>query len=609
MIRSNPGLVLLVTGAVRTGAPDASLRSESVNMAISSINQRDLIDRNLGHANPMFDFLSGFMPDTLKDLFRWCDYLYFNNSNIYAGLTKLAAYIVTDLTYDTDNSVLRAQQKDLFEKRLRIKPFLKAALRDLKLYGNSFVTALGRITRFFCCPECAVTTSLSKLKFKFDANKISLSIKCRDCNATTNGVRLSSPMLSEHTVKSADGIRIKRWDPQHIDIHCNRVTGETEYWYNFPSSIATRVKRGDPLHIANMPAEVIKAICTDKPFKFDRDSLYHMRIDAPAGVDDVWGMPIVVAALKKHYYAAVLRKANEAIALDFLVPLRVLYPETTTGKDPFAVMGMDTFRQAITSAVKAHRRDQLHTLVSPIGVGVAQLGGQGRALLTLGELQQAEDEVIACIGIPREFIYGGLSFTGTSVSLRMLENQLLSDKTDALGLLNWIGFRCAEIMNRELVPMDIVPFKFVDDVQQKQMDLSVHAQLGGAYLSARAIAEANGRDIDQLRRERKDDAIAEAKLAREINQMVAAIEADLAMSSEMQAQTQRGDGLAYDQQAVLAAAEPTVQELMQMDHSQRRSTLASLQSEDFVMYSVVVQRLAQARRQNGGQGGAEEAPV
>lgn len=554
----------------------------------------------------MFDFLSGFMPDTLKDLFRWCDYLYFNNSNVYAGLTKLASYIVTDVTYDTDNPQLRGRYQDLFEKRLRIRPFLKSVLRDLKLYGNSFVTVTSRISRFFKCPNCSVNAALKTLKFKFDAQKIQLTITCADCHTTTTGVSLSSPLLMDHRIKSANGITLKRWNPQHIDIHCNRITGESEYWYNFPSSITTRVKRGDPLHIANMPAEIIKAVCQGKPFRFDEGTIHHMRVDAPAGIDDLWGMPIIVAALKKHYYAAVLRKANEAIALDFLVPLRVLYPSPTTGENPFATMGMDTFRDAISTAVKAHRRDQLHTLVSPIGVGVAQLGGQGRALLTLGELQQAEDEVIACLGIPREFIYGGLSFTGTSVSLRMLENQLLADKTDAVSLLNWISHQAAEILAWEPVSLDIVPFKFVDDVQQKQMELSIHAQLGGAYLSTRAIAEANGRDIDQMRRERKEDALAEAKLNREIMTAVQAIEADLAMASEMQAQTQRGDGLAYDQQAVLASAEPIVQELLQQDHSQRRSALSALQSEDYVMYAVVVQRLEQARRQGEG---AVEAPV
>lgn len=578
-------------------------------MAISSFNQRELIDRQVNHANPMFDFLSGMMPDTLKELFRWCDYLYINNSNIYAGLTKLAAYVITDITYDTDNATLRTQQKLLMERHLRIKPVLKAVLRDVKLYGNAFVSVLSRFRRFYKCPGCGITTALRKCRFKFNADKLTLAVTCPECRATATH-HLRDEVFTEARIRSHGGVHIKRWDPQQMDIHTNRVTGETEYWYTFPSSVASRVRRGDALHIADMPLEVLEAICKNRAFRFDDNEIYHMRLDAPSGLDgDVWGLPVIVAALKRHYYAAVLRKANEAIALDFLVPLRVIYPESAGGENPFAVMGMDVFREAITTALKQHRRDNLHTLVSPIGVGVAQLGGQGRALLTLGELQQAEDEIIACLGLPREFIYGGLSFTGTSVSLRMLENQLLSDKTDAVGLLNWIGAQCSQILGWELVDMDVVPFKFVDDVQQKGMEMGIHGQLGGRYLSTRAIAEANGRDIDQLRKERKEDAIAEAQLDREIQLALNALQSDLATASELQAQSQRGAGLAYDQAAVLAAADPLVEELLQLDYGERRSRLAALQGEDVVMYAVVVHRLEQARRAQAQQGAQQGEPT
>jgi hypothetical protein len=52
-------------------------------------------------------------------------------------------------------------------------------------------------------------------------------------------------------------------------------------------------------------------------------------------------------------------------------------------------------------------------------------------------------------------------------------------------------------------------------------------------------------------------------------------------------------GLSYDQQAVIGQADGIAQQFMQMDPSSRKSQLASLQSEDYVMYSVVIQRLEQ----------------
>jgi len=56
---------------------------------------------------------------------------------------------------------------------------------------------------------------------------------------------------------------------------------------------------------------------------------------------------------------------------------------------------------------------------------------------------------------------------------------------------------------------------------------------------------------------------------------------------------QGGGGLAYDQQAVIGQAEQIAGQMMEMDPGSRKSQLASLQAEDYVMYSVVIQRLEQ----------------
>jgi len=61
-------------------------------------------------------------------------------------------------------------------------------------------------------------------------------------------------------------------------------------------------------------------------------------------------------------------------------------------------------------------------------------------------------------------------------------------------------------------------------------------------------------------------------------------------------------GLQYDQQAVVGQADALVQELMGLDPGMRKSRLHALQVEDFVMYSVVVQRLEEMQNQSAYQG-------
>ena len=91
------------------------------------------------------------------------------------------------------------------------------------------------------------------------------------------------------------------------------------------------------------------------------------------------------------------------------------------------------------------------------------------------------------------------------------------------------------------------------------------------------------------------------------------------LAQQVQAQMAQGQQpLQYDQQAVIGAADDQVQQLMQMDPGMRRSQLHQLQIEDYVLYSVVINRLHDqqtvSNRQaidsaNGGGAGAAQPPA
>ena len=67
------------------------------------------------------------------------------------------------------------------------------------------------------------------------------------------------------------------------------------------------------------------------------------------------------------------------------------------------------------------------------------------------------------------------------------------------------------------------------------------------------------------------------------------------LSQQVAAQVAGAAGLNYDQQAVVAKAEETAQQLSSMDEGSRRSAIHDLQVTDYVMYSVVVQRMEEMR--------------
>src|SRR3989304_6327996 len=98
----------------------------------------DLTTRNsASQGSPLFDFLTAFAPRKLKDLFRLCEYLYFNSAQIYAALQKFCTYPVTDIIYETQNEALKSYYEDLHNKTLKTKRILIRAAVDKLVYGNA----------------------------------------------------------------------------------------------------------------------------------------------------------------------------------------------------------------------------------------------------------------------------------------------------------------------------------------------------------------------------------------------------------------------------------------------------------------------------------------
>lgn len=557
------------------------------------IDGTSLVTNNeYAHPNPMFDFLSSFVPRRLKSLLVWTEYLMFNSTHIYAALNKLSDYSVTEIIYNTDAVAEKDRHQNLMEKEIGIKTVLKAASRDRSVYGNSFISLYLPFTRFLPCSTCNNKTNIKKVNYKFKYRNALFKWACPHCHA---GNVTNVNDLIDTNVPDPKRINVIRWDPKSIEIDYNPITGEKRYFYTIPSGIKERIRKGSKHLINSMPKGFLLSIRDNKIFEFAPDQLFHMKVDAPAGVDAAWGFPPLTATLKQFFYAATLRKANEAIALDHVVPFRVLHPaQSTANADPISHLSLSNWVDDTKANIKKWRRDPLHIMFAPIALGVTQMGGQGRAMMTLGEVEAAENNILACMGIPREFLYGGLSFSGSSVTLRMLENQLLSQTKDLIELMQWIGNKCAKFLGWNSVDYDMTPFKLIDDIQQKQILLQLAQE--GTTISKTTMANAFGYDLNKERRLREQEMIDEVKHQSQLQKRMQDLQNTIA--SQARAQAQMGDAsLQYDQQQIIAAADTLVQQLLQFDPSTRRGHLDALKNEDAVMHAVVIQRLQEMQRQ------------
>jgi len=177
------------------------------------------------------------------------------------------------------------------------------------------------------------------------------------------------------------------------------------------------------------------------------------------------------------------------------------------------------------------------------------------------------------------------------VTLRMLENQLETAVSQLNNFLQWMSTKVAKYLGWPEIEVELGDFKMVDDVQQKQLILSLWQ---GGVISKTTLAETYEIDLAEERSRIKEEALADMRMQEDIARLQTEFQESLASKAKAQAQQgQQPMGTNYDQQAIIGQAENIAMQMMQMPESQKKSQLASLQAEDYVMYSVVIQRMEQ----------------
>jgi len=164
--------------------------------------------------------------------------------------------------------------------------------------------------------------------------------------------------------------------------------------------------------------------------------------------------------------------------------------------------------------------------------------------------------------------------------------------------------RCGKKLKWDPIKVKLTPFKFIDDVQQKSLELQADAQY--QILSPTSVAEMFSRDLSKERKQQLEDELDRIRHEATVMQKSQELEASLAAQAEAaQADAPDAGGMSYDQQAVIGNADELVEQLLGVDDGQRRSYLSSLQAEDYVLYSVVIQRLEEAQLQQKNEAAAQ----
>jgi hypothetical protein len=230
-----------------------------------------------------------------------------------------------------------------------------------------------------------------------------------------------------------------------------------------------------------------------------------------------WGLPRSLVNYRQIWYVQVLRRYNEAIALDYIIPFRLITPEARSGgqsglgtQDPMSVYNAGDFRSQIRHMLNKRRRDPASWQMLPFPVNYQMLGGDANQLAPTELITQGFDTLLNETGTPVEFYNGSLSMQAAPVALRLFESTHRQLVSDANNFLQWMCNTVSRVMSWEIVDCKLKRVTLADDIAKQTTALQL---MMGQQLSGTSGLAAIGYDWETEQKRLADEARKQQEMA------------------------------------------------------------------------------------------------
>ena len=431
--------------------------------------------------DPFCDIASLSMPESIQTALRWTEYVMNANGPYRQAVDRVVSYFITDVEiYDIGENTTGREEKEKFrvflEDTLSIKNALHSVALDYMAYGNSFTSLLVPFRRYLSCKKCGLEMPLDRVynseKCAFKWQDFKFFATCPNCKYVGEWRHI------DRRSGNADQINIKRWSPHEIDILWDPYTNDCSYVWKIPQDYRALIKEGHLHHLERASWEVIQAVKSEQNLMFDKDVIYHLKEDALAGMRNRgWGISRVLTNFRQAWYYQILHRYNEAIALDYVVPFRVLTPMPRGGDaqsaDPVHTINLSSFSSRVNAMIRARRTDPARWNVLPFPVDYKALGGDASQLAPRELMDQGLETLLKCIGMPVELFNGTLTFQAAPAALRLFEANWSHLPHNLNKFLTNLTNNVARIMSWEPVGAKLQRVTHADDLNRQMAKLQL----------------------------------------------------------------------------------------------------------------------------------------
>jgi hypothetical protein len=393
-------------------------------------------------------------PSDVKASLDLCLYLYRMNRLYGAICNRIVSYFITGIEFvgKGDKEKQREFEK-LMTETLRIFSKMQEAGIEWAIYGNAFFRCVEPFDRWLIDERDGKYRAIALETFpehlvKYDWRTMRYNVPdlAAAAGLPQNERKIGNlPKVDlefrDKPSTAPDRFSIIRLDPRYVELDSPHQADTTEYIYRIPPDMESRIKANKLHEINNTPRGLLEAVAKSKDFRFRRGEVYHFKGPTPTGVSDSgWAVPEVLMHYESLYQLQVYRKADFAVAQDFLLPFRVFSPNFG-GNIGDVVMNtvMSRWKGEMQNMIKTRRKDPTAIHATPFDVNMREFGGQGRNMVLHEVVEAYTNALFDGLGFPRELFRGSINVDQLPNAVRMFERHYEWLYSALDGLLKFIS--------------------------------------------------------------------------------------------------------------------------------------------------------------------------
>jgi hypothetical protein len=375
-------------------------------------------------------------PKDIRSTLDLCLFLYGMNRLYGAVVNRLVSYFITDIAFDGDgNKEDQDRMRSMLVDTLKIFSKMQQAGVEWGIYGNAFVRCVEPFDRWLVDDRNDRYNVIALSAYPpghVRYNWESLTYTVPDLNATRDksleGISIADlPTVElkfvDRPAPAPDRISIVFLDPRFVSLDKAHHSDAIEYIYTIPPDMESRIKSNVLHEINNTPRSLLEAVKHNRDFKFHAGEVYHMKAPTPTGLSDSgWGCPEILLHYHSLYQIQIYRKADFAVAQDYLTPFRLFTPNFGNNiGDSVLTLLMSQWKNEMKDMISARRKDATAIHATGLPVNYQEFSGNGKNFATHDLVNIHIEALFDGLGMPRELFRGTMTIEQSPGALRMFE--------------------------------------------------------------------------------------------------------------------------------------------------------------------------------------------